>query len=136
MTTFDPARFRWPVPWRPLTDDAGALAFGRSVNPAVAPTVLGELRREICDRHPLADVECRPVAWEAWSRKDFLFLSARTDMPVVLVHFTWAVEPEPDWPFLIRYRSVGDFVRRERNWVSEFRVRARQWWSGLTSGGT
>jgi hypothetical protein len=134
VVTFDPTRLRWPVPWRPLTDDAEALAFGREINPDVAPTVLGELRREACDRHPLAGVVCRPVAWESWSRKDFLFLTARPDMPVALVHFTWCLEREPDWPFVVPYRSLRDFVRRERNWVVEVRVRAQRWWREFAGG--
>ncbi|OWK36244.1 hypothetical protein [Fimbriiglobus ruber] len=46
MTTFHPTRFRWPVPWQPLTDETAAL---------------GELRRETCDHHPLACVECHPI---------------------------------------------------------------------------
>jgi hypothetical protein len=134
VAAFDPTRFRWPIPWRPLTDDAEALAFGRRVNPSVAETVLGELRREMCDRHPLAGVECRPVAWEAWSQKDFLFLTARPDMPVALVHLTWAVEREPDWPFVVPYRSLRDFVRRERRWVVEVRVRVQRWWAAFARG--
>ena len=74
----DPMRFRWPTPWRPTTDDTEALALGRWIDPSVATTVLGELRREVCDRHPLAGVECRPVAREGWSKKDFLFLADGT----------------------------------------------------------
>jgi hypothetical protein len=128
---FDPTRFRWPIPWRPLTDEVEALSFGRFINPNIATTVLDELKREICDRHPLAGVACRPVAWEAGSRKDFLFLTARPDMPVALVHFTWAVQEVPDWPFVIGYRSLEDFVRRERNWVVELRVRVQRWWGKL-----
>jgi hypothetical protein len=134
MAVFDPTRFRWPTPWRPLTHDAEALAFGRMMNPAVARTVLGELRREICDRHPLAGVECRPVAWESWGRKEFLFLTRHHDMPVALVHFTWNAEPYPDWPFVVPYRSLSEFVRRERNWIIEIRVRAQRLWSELLRG--
>ena len=134
MAAFDPTRFRWPVPWQPLTDEAEALAFGRWVNPNVATTVLGELRREVCDRHPLAGVACRPVAWGSWSKKDFLFLTARPDMPVALVHFTWAVERKPDWPFVVPYPSLREFVRRERCWVGEVRVRVQRWWAALARG--
>ena len=133
MKVFDPMRFRWPIPWRPLTDEAEALAFGRRHvtmmgRPPVADTVLGELRREICDRHPLAGVECRPVAWNSWGSKDFLFLTARPDMPVALVHFTWAVERELAWPFVISYRSLRHFVWRERKWLVEARMLMRQLW--------
>jgi hypothetical protein len=129
---FDPTRFRWPIPWRPLSDDAEALSFGRFINPNVATTVLGELRRETCDGHPLAGVACRPVAWNADGRKDFLFLTARPDMPVALVHFTWGVQKTPDWPFVIGYRGLEDFVRRERNWVIEARARVARWWNDLS----
>ncbi len=133
MATFDPTRFRWPPPWRPLTDDAEALAFGRLLDrihgrctstESTAPTVLGELRRETCDGHPLAGVECRPVAWDPGG-KDFLFLTARPDMPVALVHLTFGLPSRcPEWPFVVPYRSLRDFVRRERSWVEEA-------WAGL-----
>lgn len=128
MPPFDPIQFRWPVPWCALVDEAEALAFGRWFNPNVASTVLEELRREICDQHPLVGVACRPVAWETESKKDFLFLTERPDMPVVLVHFTWTAEQKPDWPFVIPYKSLLDFVRRERRWLAEVRTWIQQWW--------
>jgi hypothetical protein len=133
VTAFDPTRFWWPFPWQPLTDEAEALAFGREHAtrmgaPALADTVLGELWREICDRHPLAGVECRPVAWESRSKRDFLFLTARPDMPVARVHFTWIVEREPTWPFVVSYRSLRHFVWRERNWIVEARVMLQRLW--------
>lgn len=80
----------------------------------VAPTVLGELRREICDRHPLYGIECIPLAYEFLVKKDFLFATERADMPLVLVHFTWTIETKPHWPFIIPYTSLRGFVRSER----------------------
>lgn len=134
MIALDPNCVRWPTPWRPIADDAAALAFGRWINPAVADTVLGELRREISATHPLSGVACRPVAWEAWGRKDFLFATARPDMPLALVHFTWSVERDPAWPFVIPYRSLRHFFWRERNWVIEARVRGWRAWDALRAG--
>jgi hypothetical protein len=140
MLTPDAVRgFNASVPWRPLTDEGEALAFGRWYTstvgaPTVADTILGELRREICDRHPLAGVSCRPVAWESWSKKDFLFLTARSDMPVTLVHFTWAAEHEPEWPFVVPYRSLRHFTGRERNWAVEARVLVQRWWIAFARG--
>lgn len=135
MTRFDPTRFRWPVAWKALTgDDRGALAFGRFINPDIAPTVSAELRREICDRHPLAGAACQPVAWNAAGGKDFLFLTDRPDMPVALVHFTWGFESDPAWPFVIRYRNLSHFVGRERRWVAEARVGLGRWWTRNNGG--
>ncbi|MBP3959506.1 hypothetical protein J8F10_30040 [Gemmata sp. G18] len=134
MTRVDPTRVRWPVPWRPLTDENEALAFGRAMSPNVAPTVLAELRREVCDRHPLAGAACRPIAWESWSKKDFLFLTDRPGLPVVLVHFTWHVEPNPEWPFVVGYSSLRDFFRRERSWAAEARVCLQRGWADFIGG--
>lgn len=60
------------------------------------------------------------------SRKDFLFLTARPDLPVALVHFTWTFEPNPMWPFVVPYKSLRDFARRERSWITEVRVRVQR----------
>jgi len=114
VLSIDPTSIAWPAPWRPITDESEALSFGRWINPQVAPTILGELRREICDRHPLYGVGCIPLAYDSRIKKDFLFASEHPEMPLVLVHFTWVVEAEPHWPFVIPYRTVRAFVRSER----------------------
>ena len=119
-TTIDSVR--WPSPWRPIDDDYAALSFGRRFgNQPIADTVLGELRREICDEHPLYGRECTPVAFDADCPKEFLFLTDIPDAPVVLVHFTWHTEPKPDFPSIKRYASVQDFMRQERRY-------RKKWW--------
>jgi hypothetical protein len=129
----DLKRVRWPIQWRPLIDDAEALSFGRFINTNIASTVLGELRREICDRHPLAAVECRPVAWNSPGGKDFLFVTNQPRLTVVAVHFTWCVESDPAWPWIKRYADLQDFIRRERHWGLEIRSLLQKWRLSLTA---
>ena len=113
---------KWPKPWQPLDDDYTALAFGRRWGKGeIADTVLGELHREICDRHPLHSHKCIPVAYDTDCPKEFLFLTDLPDAPVVLVHFTWRKELKPDWPFIIRFKSITDFSRQERRFQ-------KRWW--------
>ncbi len=125
---FDPRRFRWPAPWAALTTESDPLAFWRQLFPGVAPTVREELPREVGSRHPLAGVDCRPVAYNRMGCKDYLFLTNRADMPVVAVHFTWGREADPAWPAVQIYPNLREFVRRRRNWGEEIRQAARNWW--------
>ena len=114
-------KLEWPQPWRPVTDEAEALAFGRSVNPAVASTVLGELRREICCEHPLHGLEVMPLAYDSRSCRDFLFETAQPERRFVLVHVAWGIEPDPRWPFIETYGDLEAFRRAVR------RCHARIW---------
>ena len=109
IPTIDPNTVIWPAPWLPMTDDTWSLEFGRWTNPKVAKTVLDELHREICKDHPLYEVECIPLAYDSRIKKDFLFATDQLDMPFVLVHFTWTVESNPNWPFVIPFQSIEEF---------------------------
>ena len=113
---------KWPTPWQPIVDEHEALSFGRrwGMQP-IADTVLGELHREICDSHPLHGCECVPIAYDADCAKEFLFLTDLLDAPLVLVHFTWHIEPNPNWPCIKRYASVNEFIRQEKRY-------RRKWW--------
>jgi hypothetical protein len=115
--TLDLTTVTWPEPWRPLTDEAEALAFGRVMNSEVACTVLGELHREIGAGHPLFGVECQPIAFNAEGEKEFLFLTNRPDKPLAMVHFTWHTESDPYYPSVMSFSSIADFL--ERNYISK-----------------
>jgi hypothetical protein len=106
----DPQEIRWPSPWQPVADEHVALAFGRAMNGNVRPSIIAELNREICQTHPLYGVTCRPLAYDAKVRKDFLLQTDRPDMPFVMVHFTWTVETDPRWPFVIGFESIDEFI--------------------------
>jgi hypothetical protein len=113
---------KWPRPWRALEDEYAALAFGRRwAKVQIADTVLGELRREICNDHPLLGRECIAVAYDADCPKEFLLLTDLPDAPVVLVHLTWHKESKPDWPFIKKYKSIDDFIQQERR-------HRKRWW--------
>lgn len=100
----------WPSPWQPITDERAALAFGRAMSGAVGSSIIGELHREICPSHPLFGVACRPLAYDSKVKKDFLFETDSTETPLVMVHFTWAVEKDPRWPFIIGFGSINEFI--------------------------
>jgi hypothetical protein len=110
----DPRTVVWPSPWQPIADEGVALTFGRSMSDGVAASIVGELHREICSTHPLFGVECRPLAYDARSKKDFLFETENAQMPLVMVHFTWAVENDPRWPFIIRFGRLDEFLKWAR----------------------
>jgi hypothetical protein len=112
---------KWPSPWAPIGDEFEALANGRRWGNGVASTIIDELHREICEIHPLYGVGCIPIAYDARSGKEFVFLTDKLDAPVVLVHFTWNQERDPKWPFIVVYQNIEEFVRKERN-------RRKKWW--------
>jgi hypothetical protein len=111
----DPMLIHWPLPWQLITDEHEALSFGRAVNPAVQSSVVRELHREICSTHPLFGIECRPLAYHSKVNKDFLFEICNAEMPLVMVHFTWTVEKDPRWPFILRFESIEEFLQ----WANE-----------------
>lgn len=111
----DAATITWPPPWAAITNERDALVFGRAMNSAVGSSVVGELQREICPTHPLFGVECRPLAYDAKIKKDFLFETNHVEMPLVVVHFTWAVESDPRWPWTIHFGNIDEFF----DWVRE-----------------
>lgn len=118
MTTLAIPANRWPPPWRPLTDDAEALAFGRSVNPEVALTVSGELKRELPPGHPLAGRSLLPLGWDTQSKRDFLFWIADATPSLARIHFTWFAESDPRWPTFRIFDNFDEFRRAERNHYS------------------
>jgi hypothetical protein len=116
-----PEGFDWPPMWRPLTDSTEAMAL---VEPLANPfreeelpgTLEAELRREVCPAHPLHGVECRAVARNREDFNEFLFATARPDMPLAFVHLTWAVETTATFPYTIGYPSWEAF---RAAWVAD-----------------
>jgi len=116
--SINPASVEWPKPWKPITNESDALAFGRQWNPQVSPTVLAELRRETGPGHRLHGVDCQPLVSDG--RKEFLFATDQPKSPVVLVHFTWHSETDPRWPATVAYASLREFLRKERQRTMKF----------------
>ena len=68
-------------------------------------TIEAELEHEVCPGHPLYGIECRAVARNREHHDEFIFATARPDMPVAFVHLTWAVESNPAFPYVVGYPS-------------------------------
>jgi hypothetical protein len=101
-----PDGFRWPYPWRPLADPELVPPFHEGLR---AFTLEAELQREVCPGHPLYRVECRAVARNVEDIDEFIFATAKPQMPVAFVHLTWAVERSPAFPFPVAYPSWEAF---------------------------
>jgi hypothetical protein len=106
----DPAAVVWPRRWRPIAE-ASSL-FPSPIYPG--ESAFAELQREICEGHPLYGVHCVPVAYDASTIKEFLFATARPDMPLAVVHFTGRPESDPEWPFVIPFLTLDAFFRSGR----------------------
>ena len=107
------AQFRLPYPWAPIDNDHESLAHGLMLYKGVADTVQKELHREICEEHPLYGTKCRPIAWDTFTKKDFLFTTNKSETPCVLVHFTWVEETDPSFPYIVEFRCFDDFIMNE-----------------------
>lgn len=111
----DPKSIQWPSPWQAIADERASLEFGMKWNNEVRPSIINELHREICSSHPLFGVQCRPIAFDAKVKKEFLFETDIVDMPLVLVHFTWMIEKDPRWPIIIPFQSINEFITWAQN---------------------
>lgn len=67
-----------------------------------------ELKKELCATHPLYGINCKCIA-KRINRDDFLFQLIDTDLQYAVVHLTWSVETEPDWPWTTLFKDLNDF---------------------------
>jgi hypothetical protein len=98
-----PPNFNWPEPWKPLPFPDGLLGRVESVE--------SELRSEVSQGHLLYRVDCKAVACNADDPNEFLFITARPNMPLAFVHLTWKAEREPNWPYTVGYPSWEAFQK-------------------------
>jgi hypothetical protein len=70
-----------------------------------------ELASELCPEHALYGLRARAVAARI-DRDDVLFEIEGRDMPLVVVHLTWAKELDPHWP-------TTRFFASWEQWASE-----------------
>jgi hypothetical protein len=68
-----------------------------------------ELRAEVYPGHPLYRVECQAVAWNSADPNEFLFATAKREMPLAFVHLTWQPEHDPAWPYTVGYQGWEAF---------------------------
>lgn len=103
-----PDDFPWPEPWRPLDESEASneiLAPQPFAEASKAFTFEAELQQEVCRGHPLYRIACRAVARNRDHHDEFLFVTARPDMPIARVHLTWAAESNPAFPYVEGYAS-------------------------------
>lgn len=91
---------KWLIPWHPLQDGAREDAL------------LIELRREVCESHPLFGVAVRPLG----SRQDcddvlFSLLDGSNRFAVVHLPFAQHPESDPTWPKTRLFDSWEQFER-------------------------
>ena len=97
MAIFElPPDFQWLAPWSPVSPEDG-------------PGIVEELRREISVGHVLAECEVMAIG-ESDNYDDYLFGTNCPSKPLALVHLTWKVESNPEWPFTAVYASLDDWI--------------------------
>ncbi len=101
--TLLPEEFQWPSPWKPLSLLKDWLGLVNSPET--------ELQAEVCPGHPLYRVKCQAIAWNEADPNEFLFATARKDMPLAFVHLTWKSEHDPSWPYTVGYNDWEAFQR-------------------------
>ncbi len=108
-----PENFVWPTPWR-LIEASGASREVLGPQPYESDprkfTFEAELQHELCPSHPLYRVECRAVARSSEHYDEFMFATARPDMPLAFVHLTWQIEDDPMFPHTVGYASWEAFT--------------------------
>jgi hypothetical protein len=85
----------WPRPWKPLPFPSGWLGQVESLE--------AELRSELCSGHPLFQLSCRVIGWNAEDPNEFLFATDDPKIPIAFVHLTWKTEQDPNWPYTVGY---------------------------------
>jgi len=108
IQNIDPLAVDWPPPWVAVTDETIDLA----ISPRVTTTITEELSREMAPSHLLYGSDCVPLAIHGKTRKDVLFTTSHPEIPFAVVHFTGVVETKPHWPFVTRYRTLDEFLRK------------------------
>jgi hypothetical protein len=77
--------------------------------PELATGLLAELARELPAKHILRGRQLEAIA-RSESSDDVLFASVGGDAPFFLVHLTWNVETDPNWPHTVAYGSIAEFA--------------------------
>jgi hypothetical protein len=70
-----------------------------------------ELKRELCPGHSLFQVKALAVGRRR-DADDVLFLLPEHAPPLAVVHLTWQLENNPQWPAVEFYASIDDFIDR------------------------
>jgi hypothetical protein len=113
MTKGPPEGFEWPDPWEPIPAGDDWFGYPRLTAEVLGErhdgSLVGELQREVCPGHPLYRVVCVAVGRNREDPNEFLFGTDRPGMPLAFVHLTWAVEREPNFPWVQEYASWEAF---------------------------
>jgi hypothetical protein len=86
----------WSEPWYRLTDDRQRALFEE------------ELRKELSDKHPLAERSFKILARRGDRDDVLLTLDGGESGRVAEVHLTWSgkVEADPRWPTTVIFESI------------------------------
>lgn len=83
-----------------------------SITPKEAAAFQRELQREISTEHAVFGLPLRAIARHG-NQDDYLFATGESpEGPVYVVHLTWSVESDPQWPWTMRYESLSEFLDR------------------------
>jgi len=91
------AQYDWLTPWEAVEESDADLA--------------DELAREVPPGHCLFGIAAVPLAMNTAPHRydDFLFAVDLPDHKFALVHFTWAKETNPEFPFTALFRDWDHF---------------------------
>jgi hypothetical protein len=97
-----PAQLELLVPWEVFLDSSEKRA----------ELLSAELASELCPGHALYGSRARAVAARI-DRDDVLFELEGGDMPLAVVHLTWAKESDPRWPLTRFFASWEQWASEE-----------------------
>ena len=96
-----PPDFTFLTPWRELRDSEPGLNRKK---------LLSELRKEVPVGHVLHGVKANAIATRA-DQDDVLFELEGGEKVLAVVHMTWKVETDPQWPRTRLFSSWEEWVR-------------------------
>ena len=114
MNTIDTNQIELPGAWKAISNDHEVMKLGKAINRFVADSPSEELERELCEGHCLYGVECRAIACNTRTMKDFLFVTDNMEKPFALVHLTFIVESITTCPHTTQFSCLEEFMRHEK----------------------
>ena len=109
-----PDQFEWLPPWIRLPDDYAELipiSFPDDHQLVVGRgAIVAELRREMPESHVLYSAKLDAIAVHVeCGYKDFVFATNSDKHPIAVVHLTYNVESDPNWPSTKLISSLAEW---------------------------
>ena len=99
----------WIEPWKQVID---------------GETLVAELHRELCATHPLHGRTAVPLG-QRINCDDVLFHLPEGPHPFAIVHLTWTVETDPEFPWTTFFANANELKERLRRHTQEWATRTR-----------